>query len=266
MMSLDQTMAGAVSEDFDVVEGSRIEDDDTKFEDIIRMAEALCERTKDLRVLCTLAEATWRDAGVAAFADVFADMLGAVENWFDPDTGIHPRADEEDGDLGLRAAPLAGLLLRIPVLASTVGWGRAGEPDQETRNVVAATLGATFAQWDDRFTPAFGPELPSELPAWRALSKFAVAGDVDDPNLAPADDGSQPAAASGGAEPDYWTLMERAAAQMERVTHHSPVLPLLHMALSWRDKDLIAIAESMRPSGISLEQLLSSIKQQLDAR
>lgn len=264
LMALDQTMDGAVAENVDVVEGSRIADDETKFEDVVRMAEALCGRTKDLRVLCTLAEATWRDRGVAAFADVFAEMLAAVENWSDPETGIHPRADEDDGDLGLRAAPLAGLLLRVPVLANTVGWGRPGEPDQETRNTVAATLSSSFSQWDERFEPAFGPELPSELPAWRALSKYAVAGDVDDPEMAPAEDGAEPAATTGGKEPNYWELMERAAKQMERVTPHSPALTLLHIALSWRDKDLIAIAEAMQPSGITLEQLLSSAKQQLE--
>ena len=262
MLALDQALASAVSEKVDVVEGSRADEDDSELSEVVRMAEELCERTKDLRVMCTLAEAQWRVAGVGAFLEVFHDLLQAVNTWPDPDAGIHPRADEEDGDLGLRAAPVAGLLLKVPVLVRTIGWGRGGEPDADGRTESALVLGSAMDTWNE-LEPAFGGDLPSIAAASTALNELVVVDEL--PDLVEEDDDAAPGERVRAAEPDYWTQLERAAAQMERITPQSPVLPVVRMALTWREKDLIQIADAMRPSGITLEQLLNSAKTQLDA-
>ena len=44
--------------------------------------------------------------------------------------------------------------------------------------------------------------------------------------------------------------------------HHSPALPILRMLMGWRDLDIIQIAEQMKSSDLSLEQLFDAIQKQ----
>ena len=64
---------------------------------------------------------------------------------------------------------------------------------------------------------------------------------------------------------DPWNLIDRAVKRMMVVDHHSPALPILRLLASWRDVGIIEIADTMKASGISLEQLLESIKAQTEA-
>ena len=64
---------------------------------------------------------------------------------------------------------------------------------------------------------------------------------------------------------DAWDAIERAMTLMVEQNRHSPAVPVLRLLLGWRELDLVEISQRMRTAGISLEQLLDSIKSQLDA-
>ena len=49
---------------------------------------------------------------------------------------------------------------------------------------------------------------------------------------------------------------------MTRQDRHSPALPVLQLLAGWRSFDIVEIADAMKQSGISLEQLLESVKKQ----
>lgn len=257
--ALDTAMAG---QDEAVVDGERAVTDTVTFADVIDLAGALSRRTKDLRILAIHAHASWADGGLVAFADAMEAIVGVVEAWPDHAEGIHPRADEEDGDLGERAAPMGRLLNRVPELASTIGWGAEVEVSQQVRT--AETLEGIFDAWSRRLEPAFDHDLPSCREAWAALRKL-----LEEIPSSRAETGEQDAAGAGpGPEPlarreeNAWDMIERAADLMVTQDHHSPALPILRMLMGWRDLDIIQIAEQMKSSDLSLEQLFDAIQKQ----
>lgn len=250
--------AAVAREDDSVVDAERASSNAPTFEDIVEMARALGARTKDLRILTIHAEACWRARGLAAFAGAMEDVAAVVETWSDPGRGIHPRADEEDGDLGERAAPLRRLLNLVPTLVSAVGWG--GEVEITERIEVGASLRGVFEAWEERLGPAFGPDLPSRTEAWNAL--LTLVGDTPESERAA---GGMAAAETGTPRTDAWDLIERAAELMAQQERHSPALPVLCLLARWRSLGIIEIADAMKPSGISLEPFLESIKRQLQS-
>ena len=269
MMRLDQMMTAAIAQDEAVVDGDRVTSGSPTFEEIRRMAEELCTRTKDVRVLAIFAEACWHDRGLASFAEAMETLVVVAETWPDPDSGVYPRADADDGDLSIRAAPLGKLLYRVPSLAQTVGWG--GErPESPHRRTTGTLLRGVFEAWQTRLEPAFGPRLPVRRDAWAALQPFvAEAGGAPEQEAAPdvvAGDGSDaPVSVALPEAADPWDLIDRAAMRMTVVDRHSPALPILRLLASWRDVGIIEIADAMKASGLSLEQLLESIKAQTEA-
>ena len=257
-LALAQTLQNLNSPD-DVISGTVHGEVEVSYANIADDAEALCARTKDLRVLGIHAEARWRDKGFAAFAEAVEDLAAVVETWPDPDAGVHPRADPEDGDLLERAAPLAELLGRIPALAATVGFGK--DLTIAQRFSAASSLRVIFDQWESRFEPAFGMDLPSAREAWKALQDL-LGGLVAPPQEH--NDAEEPAPVTAAIpEPvDAWDTVERAAELMSEQDRHSPALPVLRMLSSWRTLGIMEIATAMKKSGVSLEQLLESIRKQ----
>lgn len=228
--------------------------------DFIARVEGLCSRTKDLRLLSIRAETLWRTRGLSAFADALEDLVAAAELWPDAATGIHPRADEFDGDLGERVAAVGKLLNMIPTLVSIVAWG--GDSNIQERQKTVTTLGGVFDLWSDRLEPAFGDDLPSTREAWEALRGLLP------PTSSPAtggEDGGDVSAAAFELPPpeDAWELMERAAGLLAEQDRHSPALPVLHLLLIWRSRDILEIADGMRQSGLTMEQLFDSVRKQL---
>ena len=237
--------------------------DQLGFEDIVVTAESLCQKTKDVGILVIYAEACWHDQGLAAFADAMDDFFAVIEQWSDPDNGVYPRADPEDGHLGERAAPLGRLLARMPSLVATVGWGR-NEPEASVRNDIARRMQALFQDWSTRLGTAFGSELPSKENAWSALSSLLgtvhVADDLSDEEAGDLPPGAASKSQASSADP--WDLVERAAELMAQQERHSPAVQVLRLVATWRSRDLVEIMELMTATGMQLEQVLQSMKQQ----
>lgn len=255
---LSHEMELVADTDDSVLDAELTASDAPSFRDIIAKAEALCARTKDLRVLAIHAEASWRHGGLTAFADSFEALVAVAVAWPDGEAGVHPRADPEDGDLGERGAPLGKLLNSVPVLATTVGWGTT-PPPFSAQLEASAKLRAVFDAWTDTLEPAFGLDLPPARDAWRAISPLVAtetAPEGDDPETgdAPERVAAPPANA--------WDMIGRAEELMVQQDHHSPAIPVLRMLTLWRSREITEIADLMRPAGITLEQLLESIKQQ----
>ena len=245
-----------------VVGGETVVATENAYDELIDMATALSGRTKDIRILVIHAEVSWRHGGLAAFAEAMEDLALVQETWPDAATGVHPRGDEEDGDLGERGAALGRLVNRIPVLAATVGWG----PGRDAADVRAcwAALRDVFERWTERFEPAFGRELPSVTEAWRALGGLADPGAL----APPTEDGGDTAgvAAVPNRSSNAWDLIEEAYARMVEQDHHSPAVPLLRLLAGWRSLEIIDIVEKMKASGVTLEQLMESIKRQTEVQ
>ena len=256
---VDALAAASAEDEGTVLEAEVLRPDRRTFDEIAAMAAALSARTKDVRVLAVHAEASWRDGGLAAFADAMEDMAAVLETWPAPADGVHPRAD--DGDLGERAAALGRLLHRIPALAASIGWSDDTTAQRKVES--STTLRGVFGRWKDRLEPAFGSDadLPSATDAWKGLQGLVVASDGTG---GPAAEAEAPAAEPGAPAPaaDVWDLVDRAAEQMARQDRHSPALPVLQLLAGWRSLDIVEIADAMKPSGISLEQLLESVKKQ----
>ena len=262
-LELDQKLeaarsgAGGAVVDAEVVSG-----DTPKFEDLVEAAKSLLQRSKDLRILVIYIEARWRGEGLVGFAAALEELVTVAETWPDANTGIYPRADPEDGDLGERVAPLGKILNLVPDMVTAVGWG--ARPEISERLAIADVLKGVFDAWSDRLTPAFGGELPSSRQAWTALGKLIGSEGGDDGT----EDGAGGVSAPGGGgrlpDGDAWDLVERAAELMSQQDRHSPALPVLRMLSGWRSLGLMEIADAMKPSGVSLEQILESIKRQRD--
>ena len=258
-VALGRSLAAAVAHDDEsVLDAELVRADTPTYEDIAEMARALCARTKDLRVFTVYAEALWRDQGLVAFAGAVETLASAVERWPGPHDGIHPRAAEEDDDLGERAAALGKLANTIPALVDIVGWG--DRPEISVRMDCADLLKGVFDAWTVRLEPAFGPDLPSPRSAWNALR--TLIGTEDLPMEAGESGESVEVAVAEPARADAWDLVERAAEAMAGQDRHSPALPVLRMLAGWRSRDIIDIAGVLKRSGISLEQLLESINKQ----
>ena len=244
-----------------VIAGTVLGELETTYSDVVDDAESLSKRTKDLRVLGIYAEAQWRDKGFAAFAEAMEDLASVVETWPDPDAGVHPRADPDDGDLLERAAPLAKLLGRVPTLAATAGFG--ADLTIAQRLAAGSSVRVIFEQWESRFEPAFGMDLPSARDAWKALQDML--GGLVAPPEADGGEDDESAAMMVMPEPvDAWDTVERAAELMAEQDRHSPALPVLRLLSSWRTLGIMEIATAMKQSGVSLEQLLESIRKQAE--
>ena len=233
-------------------------------DDIRNEALALSRTTKDVGVLAIYAEASWRQQGLAGFAQALEAAVKAMEKWPDPSRGVHPRADEDDGDLGERRAALGRLVRQIPTLAAAVGWGT--DSDTMSREETAAALTGVFEMWAPRLGACYGGELPPPSEAWRALqgllagvrSKFR---DVESGDDASADAGSQAAAPM-----DVWELIDLTIDRMSEQNRHSPALPVLRLVSEWRNLELTEISERMKASGVSIEQLMEAVRKQTNKK
>lgn len=238
-----------------VLDGEAVTSDPPTFEEVLEQAEILCKQTKDIRVLIVYAEACWFEHGLSGFADAMTDLMVVIETWASPEDGIWPRADEDDGDLGERAAPLGKLISRIPILTNTLGWGEE-QVEISERLRVTAQLKEVFDVWSSRLEPALGTEGASIVSGWKTLQTIlgddSVAGGVDE-------DGEKTGLPGG----DAWDLIERAAELMANQDRHSPALPVLRLLATWRSLDIIEISLDMKTSGVALEQMLESINRQL---
>ena len=259
-LGLMDALAAAVSEDGgSVLDADVARREAPAFDEIVDRAAKLSARTKDVRVLAVYAEASWRDGGLAAFAAAMEDVTAVLEIWPGPADGVHPRADEDDGNLGERAAAMGRLLKRIPALAATVGWSE--DADRQQRVESSATLKGVFGRWKGRLDAAFGADLPSSTEAWQSLQGIVVeTGALD--TASGEEDPAMSGEGAGVAPLDVWDLIDRAVEQMSRQDRHSPALPVLQLLAGWRSLDIVAIADSMKQSGVSLEQLLESVKKQ----
>lgn len=260
----DFDLAKAADEEA-VIEGETVDSSSSKtLEDVLEDGLGLLKKTKDIRILALYAEGSWIFGGLGPFSDVMEDLVCVLEKWADLNEGVFPRADEDDGDLGERIAPLGKLLNQIPLLATTVGWG-AKQPEISEQREIASTLQGIFNAWSKRVGPAFNDDHPVCLEAWKAIQKLtedsagrsAAEGDAS---------GDQQGGAfgAGGAQGDAWDLVDRAGASMSRQDRHSPALPFLKLLSTWRSLNILEIAEQMRSSGVSLEQLLDSVRKQID--
>ena len=259
---LMDALAAAATEDAGLVLEAQVARSDRRtFEEIVNMAAELSARTKDVRVLAVYAEASWHEGGLAAFAGAMEDMVAVLETWPGPADGVHPRADEDDGDLGERAAALGRLLNRIPALSASIGWS-VGTGEQRKAES-SATLRGVFGRWKDRLEAPVGADLPSASEAWKSLQGLVVASDASDGLAGEVEAaGTEPGAPASAPAVSVWDLIDRAAEQMTRQDRHSPALPVLQLLAGWRSFDIVEIADAMKQSGISLEQLLESVKKQ----
>lgn len=254
--------AASSGQDDAAVDAETVAADRATFRDIIDSAGVLSGRTKDLRILVLYAQAAWHDGGLVAFTGAMADLVSMVEAWPGHRDGIHPRADEEDGDLGERAAPLGRLLNQVPALADSTGWGGHAEPSQRAQ--AADTLREIFDAWSQRLEPAFDSDLPLCDEAWTALGRLL--GDASSSRAAPGGQDLPAAGLVAMPEANAWDMIERAEELMVRQDHHSPALPILRMLRGWRDLDIMQIAERMKQSNLTLEQLLDSLRRQNENR
>ncbi len=264
-MSLLQEFENSLALGSDAVVDGKVAEARHTFDDFFEEIRKLCTRTKDLRILAVYVEASWRAGGLPGFAKALTALVAAVEAWPDPDQGIHPRADEEDGDLSERGASLGKMINRLPTLAATVGWGEQSTSVTE-RLEVATALRELFENLGPRLAPAFGDELPTMGEAWGAIRKLlgqqsSVTGESEAEDDVGAGVGPAPPQPT-----DAWDTVERAMELMAAQNRHSPAVPLLQLLASWRSLGIVEISEAMRMSGVSLEQLLDSVKKQLAAR
>ena len=174
LIRLDQMMTASIAQDEAVVDGDRITSDSPTFKEIRRMAEGLCTRTKDIRVLAIFVEACWHDQGLASFAEAMETLVVVAETWPDADSGVYPRADEDDGDLSVRAAPLGKLLYRIPSLAQTVGWGGEHPELPATPHHRYAAQRGCSRLGRLGSSPPLVRSLPVRRDAWAALQPFVA--------------------------------------------------------------------------------------------
>ena len=253
-----------------VVGAEAVDDGDISFESLLRRSDSLIESTKDIRILAIRAEIAWHERGLEGFLIALEESLEALAQWPDPRAGIHPRADDEDdSDLGERAAPLAKLLHRVPALAATLGWGNT--PESPERLATATRFESLFANWAARTQAALGNDAPSASAAWQALKPvlapvLAQAGSDAGIETGREQKGPQ-ARTSQGAVPDSnaWDVLERACELMAKQSPHSPAIPALRVVASWRNLDLLEVAHRLKPSGITLEAQLDAYRKYLDA-
>ena len=250
--ALVQSLAGskgAVSTDEDGVP------DPSDLSGLLKRTQAFSSRTKDLRLTCLLAQGAWLCFGLAGFADGIEAVVESAAAWPDAASGVHPRAEEGEDDLVERAAPLGKLLHRVPSLCATVGWGATVDPS--VRADVSARLRVLFGAWSQRLEPAFGPDLPPVSEVWRVLSGLLGAAPA---TPAEGDDAAPAALELPGVAPDGWDLLQRALERLVEQHPHSPAVPVLRMLASWRDLDLLQIAERLGQAGLKMDAFLDALR------
>jgi type VI secretion system protein ImpA len=123
------------SRDYDRIKEARRQDDpnlpqgvwkaDPKRADwdlVIRLGGELIEKqTKDLQVACWLAEALVQRHGFGGLQPAFELLLGLCRNFWEH---LHPKI--EDGDIGMRIAPLEWLNAKLPAIILQIPVTRSG--------------------------------------------------------------------------------------------------------------------------------------------
>ncbi len=261
-MAADQLLEGMpLQEDMSAVQGEEVFQD-SQIGELEAKVDSLVARTRDMRVMAIRAELAWRRGGLTEFATAMEDAIALAERWPDPGTGFHPRADEEDGDLDERSASLGKLLNRMPQLAATLAWGDK-EPPLDARHEAATILRGIFEHWTTRLEAAFGAKIPPRDTVWPAIRKLI--GEAQLTGTESEEEGDSMSMLPGGSV-DAWDLVERAVEAMSQQDKHSPALPILKMLLNWRSADILDIVELQRNSGVTLEQLLESARNQISPR
>lgn len=248
----------AQNEELGVIEGELAGSSSLSAEEVLNKAEYLCTKTKDLRIMALYAEGCWYDGGLGGFAEALEDLVTVVQTWPDINEGVHPRADEDDGDLSERLGPVSLLLRQIPTLAHAIGWGEK-QPEISERQRVAGILKGIFNSWSKNISDAFAGDPPSCIDALKSLKPFLDEGGAVASDEAVVDSGG---ATTMQTSADAWDLIERAAEAMAQQDRHSPALPVLRLMGKWRAASLIEIADQMKASGVPLEMFLESIKRQ----
>lgn len=231
--------------------------------DVISMAESLSAKSKNMAVIAPYVEVCWLAEGLPAFAEAMEDLVAVAEAWPGAEDGVYPRADKETGDLEMRAAPLGRLLNAVAGLAQRVGWG--GDVPLARRTETDRLLRGVFENWRERLEAAFGSELPSCERAWSSLTPL-IGGRAPEEGTGAGADGAATADGTQAVAADAWDTLERASALMAKQDSHSPASPILQLLVSWRPMGIIEIAETMKSSGVSLEQLLDSVKKNMARR
>jgi len=240
---------------------------DMSIQDMGDLCEDLLERTKDVSIAAVRAKINWRALGLVQFAASMEDLVKMIVTWPGGDDGVHPRADPDDGDLFERGAPIGRLIREVPVLASTLGWGP-DTPDAATQQQVKASLKETFDTWSDKLSEPLGDSLPLVKEAWESI-RALLPGEEAAPEEAEGEvtvsaDGTVVAAAP--AVVDAWDLLDKAFDRMQVQDRHSPSVPMLRMIISWRELGIEEISNFMKQSGVSLEQMLDSIRRMEEIR
>lgn len=135
------------------------------WKDVATRAQALTERSRDLRILAHLAVARLQLSGLPAYAGVLGEIRTLLERAWEP---VHPQLDpEDDNDPTLRANALLRLgdprhvlrkLRDLPLAqsprAGRVSWREIGmaigavEPEAGTEKPTEATISAAFRETD----------------------------------------------------------------------------------------------------------------------
>ena len=235
--------------------------------DLVARAEAVTAGTRHVQAIAVLAQARWMAQGVEAYAHTMEALLAASERWSDPATGIHPRADPDDGDLSERTGAFVWALRNIPRLVAITGWGASAAPDARSRAALA--LEGVFSRWASRLEPALGPGHGADARAAYAvlskLSGFSLALESAGPAPEAPADVSAPAPAAAPAVEDAWLLLERATERMTQQHPHSPAVLVMRMLLAWRELDLaeISAVSTKAFDKMTLDQIASWAKAQV---
>ena len=237
--------------------------------DLVSSTLSLVRRTKSIPVLAAHARALWMVQGLAGLALGLEALVAVVERWPDPDSGVHPRADE-DGDLSVRYAAVARALHDLPRYAARIGWGKT-EGDAAMRST-AERLRTLFAAWGTRLGPALDGDVPTAGDLWRTLrgvegmegllAETATAADDEVGDVGAADHASS---APPARTDDPWALLDATLLAMERNNRHSPAVLMLRLIATWKDKDVTYIVKSMADAGLGLEALVKALQAQIDA-
>ena len=261
MLSLSSSLARAVRGSEGAVVGAEtVTQQTSSFDEIRSEALALSRRTKDVDVLVIYVEASWRQHGLAGFACAMESAVKVMSKWPDPILGVHPRADEEDGDLGERSAALGRLVRQIPSMAATVGWGT--DSGNVSREETAVTLTGIFERWTPRLSACFGSELTTPKEAWRALQGLLAGVSVGTGDGETEDGRSTDSGIRTPTPVDVWELIDLTIERMSEQNRHSPALCVLRLVSGWRDLELTEISERMKTSGVTMEQLMDSVRKQ----
>ena len=268
-LNLQTTVSALLGDDDGAIVGARAASGPVTPDDVLRTTTALLARTKNIFVMGVHAQARWVQEGLGAYAETMEELLCCVETWPGPYDGVHPRADPDDDDLGERASAFARILVDVPHLAATVGWGQLEDPALRVQAV--RMLHDLFTGWRSRLAVALGPESASDAQScWRAirtirdferlLSERGVVHPASDSDADPS-----PGASAPSLSRDAWELLTLAAERMQEQSPHSPAVPMLQLVLRWKDMDLAKISEVSRAANgqMGLDQMLDWAKKQL---